>query len=699
MSSQEDRSAFAIERFFQFSLLGMVASGFSALATSHYLDSPTIAFTFLALAIRALLVVRAIRIDVSTRLASLAALAYIAFYPLDFYFLSRNFLTATVHGICFLLGIKVVTARAGRDYLYIAAISLIELAGAAMLSFRVGFFGWLALYILFVIGAFMSAEVLRAMRRSARVIYPEWGRTGLRLAGVTAEATFAILVITAFLFLLVPRTARAAAVLFPHVPRLTGYSNVVDLGGFGEIGRDTRPVMHVLPYSSTLPPNLKWRGAALSHFDGKRWFEPPLAGDDVPITHGAAEVADQLQRSRRDGRRMLYRVDVDNTGTGALFIAGIPEYINIDAPRLVRTRENSFRVLPVPPGDLHYEVSAHSGPPLPEPLSQFDRIRYLRLPAVDTHIWALARSWAGNADPLERALRIQEHLRRDYVYSLESSSVPVRDPLSDFLFVRKRGYCEYFASAMAVMLRTLGIPSRLATGYQSGYFNDVSGMYVVRASDAHVWVEAWFESRGWVTFDPTPPAANQNSNGFAARLNMYFDAANSMWQQWVVAYDLSSQVALAGKFARTLHALNQSWDNVRRGGDFAGLLVNRLKRPAAWALSLAVFAAAIAFAAPAVLRKWRLRATQNRIARGAGSPADIARIYLQMEQALATRGYERPAWFTPAEFVGQLPPGEREPVAQFTAVYNSVRFGGATQHAPELATLLRQVERGPRRPL
>ena len=79
---------------------------------------------------------------------------------------------------------------------------------------------------------------------------------------------------------------------------------------------------------------------------------------------------------------------------------------------------------------------------------------------------------------------------------LDGPEKPVRDPLADFLFVRKQGYCEYFASAMAVMLRAEGIPSRVATGFQSGYFNDVSGLYVVRASDAHAWVEAWIEGRG-----------------------------------------------------------------------------------------------------------------------------------------------------------------------------------------------------------
>ena len=112
------------------------------------------------------------------------------------------------------------------------------------------------------------------------------------------------------------------------------------------------------------------------------------------------------------------------------------------------------------------------------------------------------------------ASRIQERLHREFVYSLDAGNLAVRDPLANFLFVTKRGYCEYFASAMAVMLRTQGIPSRVVTGFQSGYFNDVSGSWVMRASDAHAWVEAWIEGRGWVTFDPTPPGVAHADGGW-----------------------------------------------------------------------------------------------------------------------------------------------------------------------------------------
>jgi transglutaminase-like putative cysteine protease len=676
-------------------LLGLVASGFLALASSGYPDRATVLLTVAALLARALATAGVIRIEIPQSVVTFAALGYVVFFPVDFYFLSKDFLASTVHGVCFLAAVKILTARSHRDYVYTGVVAFLELIGAAMLSFQASFFGWLVLYILFTIAAFTSAEIRRSVQRSRRTAYPAGSpRMGWRLTFVACSATCGILAITAGLFLLVPRTARAAAMLFPNAPHLTGFSNIVDLGTFGEISKDTRPVLHVLAYSQPLPPNLRWRGAALSRFDGIRWSEPPVPDSEIPAHYGAAEVAGLLQRSRRDGRRMLYRVEVNTSDTGTLFIAGIPEYINFSAPHLMRTSEDSFRILPVTGDSLQYEVSAHSGPALPEPLPETLRGRYLRLPPVDTRIWSLAREWAGVGSPVEKALRIQHHLRRDFTYTLETSPTPVRDPLARFLFESKKGYCEYFASSMAVMLRTLGIPSRVVTGFQSGYYNDVSGLYVIRASDAHAWVEAWFEDLGWVTFDPTPAGARKNEGSLSDRIGMYFDAADSLWSQWVVAYDLGHQAQLAARVASALRKWNRPAEG--SGARWGANLIPLAKRWGGWVTAFGLLAAILAMGGPAWLRAARCKAAVRRISRQGGSPTDAAILYRRMLDTLERRGYEKPLWFTPAEFARQLPPDEGRLVERFTVVYNGIRFGGgSTDHRAgnaELIELLREVQ-------
>ncbi len=689
MAAARPRTLASVERFFQFSLLGLVASGFLALVSTNYPDKFTVFLTLAALIVRGFAVAGLIRIEIPPKLVAIAAVGYVIFYPVDFFFLSKDFLASTVHGVCFLAAVKILTAQTNRDYMYTGAVAFLELVGAALLSFQASFFGWLALYILFTIAAFTSAEIRRGVERSPQTAYLAGSRMGWRLSAVAVSATAGILAITAGLFLIVPRTARAAALLFPNAPHLTGFSNVVDLGTFGEISKDNRPVMHVLAYSRALPPNLKWRGAALSRFDGLRWSEPPLPAADVSPRYGAAEVAGLLQRSRRDGRRMIYRVDVNSSDTGTLFIAGIPEYINLSAPRLVRTREDSFRILPVTGEDLHYEVSAHSGPSLPEPLADSDRQRYLHLPPIDTRIWNEAREWAGTGTPVEKAARIQRHLRQEFEYSLETPKPGVRDPLANFLFVTKRGYCEYFASAMAVMLRTVGIPSRVATGFQSGYFNDVSGLYVIRASDAHAWVEAWFEGRGWVTFDPTP-AGTARKGGLSERLGMYFDAADSMWRQWVVAYDLGHQAMLAARLANALRGFNKP--GASPGAAWGALLLPALKRWGGWAIGFGLAAAILIMLGPGWFRSARKKAELRRIATQGGSAGDAAVLYRRMLETLERRGFEKPGFFTPSEFVRQLPAHEGELVGRFTTVYNEVRFGGNAAGNAELLDLLKQVE-------
>lgn len=691
MPNERTQSAVSVERFFQFSMLGLITSGYFALAGSGYLDRPTLILTFCGLLIRAGMAAGFLRIEIPVHIVSLTALGYVAFFPIDFYFISHDFLSTTVHGVCFLATIKILTAQSNRDYVYTGVISFIELISAALLSARSSFFTCLALYVVFAIAAFTSAEIRRGFERHKQSVAPVRGRLSWRLAAVALTSTGGILVVTAGLFLIVPRTARMAAMLFPNTPRLTGFSNVVDLGGFGKISRDDRAVMHILPYSRALPADMKWRGTALSHFDGRRWVEPPLPGRPIPTVRGYAEVADEFQRARRDGHRLIYRVDLQNSGTGTLFIAGVPEFINIEARNLLETPEDAFRVFGPFNETLRYEVSAHSGPPLPSPLTRAERNRYLDLPLVDIRIYSLARAWSGDGDPLDRALRIQSHLQKDFKYTLDGPERPVRDPLADFLFVRKAGYCEYFASAMAVMLRSEGIPARVATGFQTGYFNDVSGLYVVRASDAHAWVEAWIEGRGWTTFDPTPPSGQTRTASLFSRINMYLDAADHTWQEWVVSYDLGHQVAIAAKFDAALRGWNRGGAN--SGGSWMTWVMAGARTWGVGIVAAVVLGFLIFFFGPPVYEAWNRKAQLRRIVRSGGSPSDASVLYGRMLELLSRRGFQKPGWFTPAEFAKHLPPEENRKVVAFTEVYNSIRFGGEVSATARLAGLLQEFEK------
>ena len=703
MARAESGAAAPVERFFQFSLLGLVASGYLAVAGSGYLDSPTIALTGAGLLLRALLIAGAVRLNLSERLVTTLTLSYIAFFVVDYFLLSRDFLTATVHLVFFLAVMKVLTARTSRDYLYTATIAFLELLAAAILSVNFNFFLFLASFLLFAIATLTSGEIRRSLLRVSNSRPSGLGRFHPRLALLAASVTAGILLLTAALFFVLPRTADAAiSRLAANRLYLPGFSDEVSLGDIGRIKTSSRPVMHIRIFSRELLPGLKWRGGALAEFDGKNWSNPHPETTDIPVENGHVELT--APGPLRGTRHINYTVDLDVYDTEALFFAGTPERLDLKQLEVQRTDTGTYRLTKLPQPGFRYDAySRIEEPPESTPpagastvMALIDRNRYLQLPRLDPRIALLAQTFAGSSNTdLERARAVEHHLRTDYGYTLELPQKEVADPLADFLFKRKKGYCEYFASAMAVMLRTLGIPSRLATGFQSGIYNPISELWEVRAEDAHAWVEAWIPGYGWTTFDPTPPDPNPPSFAWVTRLGLYVDAAQTFWREWVVSYDISRQGTLTDRLEQGARRMGIDWF------DSVEALENGWRAPAVWlrrfgpGLGAAlVLGVALWLLSPPMVRLLRLRRRVRRVRRGQAGAGDATLLYRRMLHLLKRRGYQKPPWFTPAEFAASLPrSGLGTTVTAFTATYNAWRFGGRTEVAPQLSQLLDELER------
>src|SRR5215467_13392253 len=166
MLRQDAGAANSVERFFQLSLLGLVASGYLAVTGSGYLDTPTVILTAAGLVLRVLWICGLVRLEISERMANLVTVGYAVFFVLDYFVLSRDFLSATVHLLFFLAVIKILTARTNRDYLYTAIIAFLELLAAAILSVNFNFILFLSLYLLFAIATLSSAEMRRSIDRA-----------------------------------------------------------------------------------------------------------------------------------------------------------------------------------------------------------------------------------------------------------------------------------------------------------------------------------------------------------------------------------------------------------------------------------------------------------------------------------------------------------------------------------------------------
>jgi hypothetical protein len=321
------------------------------------------------------------------------------------------------------------------------------------------------------------------------------------------------------------------------------------------------------------------------------------------------------------------------------------------------------------------------------------------LPRLDARIAELARQvTAGLGTAEARAEALEQHLQHRYGYREKSVSDRAADPLADFLFHSRQGHCEYFASALAVLLRSVGIPARIVTGFHGGVYNPVSGWHVIRAADMHSWVEAWMPGRGWASFDPTPPQTPRAGPAAGTRLNWYVDAAETFWDEWVLRYDLSRQLVLAAKMESSGRDLSTHWmDRLRaRAGQLQATLGGWGRRYGVAGLAGLVLGAAALAAWPRIRARFRSRARLWVAARGAAEASDATLLYGRMLSVLARRGFPKPAWQTPAEFARRLPASPLAAlVEEFTQAYNLLRFGRRRLAGTRLATLLALIPEAP----
>ena len=690
--------AAAIDRFFEYALLGMLTSGYLAVLGSGFLDPPAAVLAGMALALRGLMIAGIARVVITGRMVAVATLLYAAFYPIDYFFLSQDFLRATIHMVFFLAALRILTAVTPRDFFFVEVIAFLELLAACVLSANLNFFLFLGLFVLFAIATFAAQEIRRSAAQAPLVSRAAGRRLGLRLGLLSGWLFGGVLLLTVAMFFVLPRTARAAfQQLVPQKYHLPGFSNEVVLGQLGEIKQQNTAVMRVR-YREDRPMLEKWRGGALNVFDGRRWSAPLGRGEILPVERGLLRLMDP-ERRRRHGREVYYEVHVRELAADTLFFAGAPQVVSINQPVVIRGPNDTYHA-GAPRNGLLYGAYAFledpEAPPVPE-AREMDAAaarEFLALPAtLDPRIARLAREWtAGETLPARQARAMEQRLRREYGYTLELLDQEVADPLAHFLFERRKGHCEYFASALAVMLRTQGIPSRIATGFQTGVFNPISGWQLIRASDAHSWVEAWVPRRGWITLDPTPPSAAA-AGGWWQRAQLYLDAAEVFWQDWVLSYDLDRQVLLATRVEQS--GRRAGFESLEKAGgrllEWGRAAAGWMRQWGPWLFFAGVLAAAAILFWPTWKAAWDARRRLRRAQRGQGEASDATILYRKMLDRLRRRGLEKPGWLTAREFARVAPAGVD--LDEFTRAYYELRFGHSREAAARMAAILARMER------
>jgi len=715
-----------VERYFSISLYLLVVIGFATVASTGKLDLPAVVLTTFALAVRGWHLARSREVIIPERWATILTVVYVAFYAADYLLLSQSFVSATVHLVLFSMVVKIFSVHRDRDHLYLAVLAFLQVLAASVLTVDAVFLAAFSVFVLFAVLTFVTFEIKRSIGKSehtARQPLESAGRLNHALSVTAIVIVAAVFLGATGIFFLLPRVSTAYLSRFaPRNRIVSGFSDNVQLGAIGEIQQSDAVIMRVQVEPGTrLPDDVHWRGVALALFDGQRWSNPmegvpvsPHVGERFPIGQARRRWSDEQQTSRRfvPPRLVQYRVMLEPVGNYYFFAIPVVEEIS-----------GSYRLLGVDRGGsvynsdgtkqiTSYRAVSNLAQPEPDQLraaSDFYpadiAIRYLQLPSISPKVKQLAGQIAdGIGTRYDRAVAIERYLRTQYAYTLQLPNSRPRDPIEHFLFERKKGHCEYFASSMAVMLRTLGIPSRVVNGFRGAELNEVSGSYIVRARDAHSWVEAYFPGQGWVTFDPTPPGQGFPPS-FLHRAGLYIDAMREFWREWVVNYDFQHQRSLAvSTVSQTRRQVFNLRDAVRSAyerllAEAAQMHSSIERRPVSWASWIAgsVLVFVVVFNAKSL---W-LAFTTRRLARAPErAPQQAATIwYARMEKALARRGWRRLPSQTPQEFASAIEdPDLRRAVTNFTEYYERARFAHSAADASRLPELVVSLGGNGKRP-
>jgi protein-glutamine gamma-glutamyltransferase len=675
--------------------------------------------------------------ELSNRAATWLMTGYLAFFPVDVAWVSREIaadtqnpalfaaLLAAIHLMLFATIVRLFSSRTTRDCLFLALLAFSAMLASAILTVDTAFIGFFLVFLALCVSTFVGLEMRRGAEGAASTPLesgtPAAKRLHLSLGLTSVAVAVSAMVAGAVIFLALPRFRVGYLSGFNLQPGLiSGFSDESELGQIGQIQQSNEVVMRIrVEGNASAAEDMHWRGIAFTSFDGRRWFSGERASRSVSQDGGDwILLRPPGSRVRERSMQLRYTVLLEPMASDAIFAAAEPTQIRgqfTGSAALPRNFRRSY-LLQDKTGSLsnpfhnfanvRYDAVSEIPRDLDDalrraPLTYSNSIRqmYLQLPNLDPRIPALARQIAGGErTPLDQARAIERYLPANYAYTLDLAGPAPADPLTHFLFETRAGHCEYFASAMTIMLRTLGVPTRYVTGFLGGDYNDVGGDFIVRARNAHSWVEAYFPGYGWVTFDPTPPGADRPVS-LLMRMGFYWDWFQLQWSEWVVNYDFLHQDTLV----QNLRSTSRDWSarmrgEIERARNAGTARLRRWQTAVAAAplwipILLALLMGLVLGIRNTALREWLALAWRLRLRRGPLPSQAAALSYRRMLRLLERRGWTKSPDQTPLEFAAALPNGRvAGPVTHLTQMYQAARFGGQTADAGKLASLLAEVQ-------
>jgi len=617
-----------------------------------------------------------------------------------------------------------------RDYVWSYLVSAVHMGTAGLLMPGLGYAFFFLSYAMIGLCTLAAYNIwVESKSAGADESEPKL-RLGPGFFLAAVPVTLALMLPVAGAFVVLPRRAEAIR-LTRHLVKLSvqpvsGFSDTVVLGEIGEIQMNPNRVMHVKvldPESgkSVRVPELLLRGIALDHYVPTRgrwaWKATAEPGDLIGFRYRHSSLDPMYQGTfpgfEREGyRRIQCEITLEPLQRRFLFVPFAPETVTLPGGlRLVGHRWNhDLWYNPRMRTQLHYTVTARlfeprrsSGMPPAVAPNKARLATYLTLhPDLSPRIKELVDTIAPDAecpDDYAKAIRIRDYLSDSsrFAYTLVQTPTPGVEPVEDFLFNLRQGHCEYFASAMVVMLRAAGVPARLVNGFKVSEWNPIGGYYLVRQAHAHSWVEAYLRPDGWRTLDPSVMRDAATPRPIFARrwYRHLYDTAETFWVQRVLNYDSERQEEIfsrARAFAKKArNGLKSLWARAKNLPDILARLI-----PFDWpAWGIAKWSR---IGAVVLLLVFLAVGLPRLVRRPRGSPrrsGAALRIYDSMERLLRRRGFRRPAWQTPWEFHDALAAQgcpSQDALALITRSFCLARYGGRLPTQEEVERLREALE-------
>ena len=603
--------------------------------------------------------------------------------------------------------IKLMQKKSDRDWVFLYLLAFFEVLLAAGLSISALYLGSFLLYLLVTVCAIIVFEI----RKTSKAIDEKTqhkptqiknakshnlNKLPLRRLPMTSLSLIVLIILLAApMFFLLPRVGGAGIGGNQNgASTITGFSDRVSLGDIGKIQQNDQVAMRVRLENSKNSTNPRWRGIALDNFDNKTWSKSRKNVREPFNRDEKGTIKVDFAESQND--IVIQTFYLEPMDTQILFALSRPVTIQGNFSTLTKDSEGGIQFFRSNFERISYKVYSDTSLPnileLQKDNNSYspEQQRYLQLPEnLDNRIAQFAAKITQNTNNrYDKAKVIENYLQTNFGYTLELKAGGDQ-PVADFLFNIREGHCEYFATAMAIMLRTQGVATRIVNGFQTGDYNETADIFVVKQRNAHSWVEVYFpKENAWIPFDPTPFAGqtigNTGSTGILGTFNNYLEALETFWIQYFVAYDNQEQQSLMRSVrngfvdfqAKSSDWISQKqtqlidwWKEVR--GD-KGLETSAI----AIGYGIGYFSVGIL---GIILLIWlyrkiiKLKIWRNVFAwLRRKNEITIVEFYERMQKVLAIRGFIRELHQTPLEFAFAINMPE---AVSITEKYNQVRFG------------------------